>query len=89
MGKYFGWIGGKAYDFSYKPYGDGKFTDVYLGDHLICKTAKNHRNTFSVIVCGKFDDSVIPRLVEGFASRWDAIQYALKVHPLTAKTYNN
>lgn len=88
MSMYFGWIDSKPYDFKYKPTGDGLFTNVYLGEHLICQTCKNQRKSFCVVVQGKIDDSVIPRLVEGFATRWDAIQYALKVHPLTSKTYN-
>jgi hypothetical protein len=87
MSKYFGWIDGKPYDFSYKPYGDKTFTNVYLGTHLICQTTKIKRGSFVVVVQGKLDES-IPRLVEGFATRWDAIQYVLKVHPLTTKTYN-
>jgi hypothetical protein len=87
MGKYFGWVNKECYDFKYKPLGDGMFTNVYLGEHLICQTAKNHRGRFCVIVQGKVADN-IPRLVEGFATRWDAIQYALKVHLLTADYYN-
>lgn len=88
MSVFFGWIDGKAYDFFYKPLGDGMFTNVYLGEHLICQISKNQRSNFCVVVQGAIDHSVIPRLVEGFATRWDAIQYALKVHPLTTKTYN-
>ena len=87
MSKYFGWIDGKPYDFSYKPYGDKSFTNVYLGEHFICQISKNERGHYAVIVQGKIDES-IPRLVERFATRWDAIQYTLKVHLLTTKTYN-
>lgn len=92
MSKYFGWIQGKAYDFSFKPLGDDLFTCVYLGEHLICQVSKNDRKGWAVIVQGElscgWDNPVVPRLVEGFKSRWSAIEYALQVHHLTAPTYN-
>ena len=87
MSKYFGWINGEPFDFHFKPYGDGVFTRVYLGEHLICDVSNEKRKGWAVIVQGKLSDQ-IPRLVEGFKSRYSAIEYALKVHPLTSSKYN-
>ena len=93
MSKYCGWVDGKAYDFKYQKCesNDGWY-NIYLGKTLICQTIKSHRNTWSVVVLGPIDNgyeyALPPRLVEGFATRWDAIQYALKTHHATRKSYN-
>lgn len=92
--KYSGWIAGKSYSFSFKSIGnDPVFTNVYLGEHFICQVCKQPRKGWSVIVQGPMacgtGSKIIPRLVDGFASRWSAIEYALKVHHLTALTYNS
>lgn len=79
-------IEGKTFNFTYKK-GDGEMaflTSVFLGENLICLTSRTGR-TFHVIVQGPLNDDLIPRDVGGFATRWDAIIYALKVHHLTAK----
>lgn len=92
MSKYFGWIAGEAYDFSFKTSPDPLFTLVYLGEHRICQVTKDRRKGWAVIVdgpmsCG-FNSITVPRLVEGFKTRWSAVEYALKTHHLTAPTYN-
>ena len=93
MSKYFGWIDGKAYDFTYKKckHASNRWY-IYLGNVFLCRAIKNHKNNWSVVVQGPMDNgyqyALPPRLVEGFATRWYAIQYALKTHHKTRKTYN-
>lgn len=84
----FGWIDGKPYDFTYKrSESDPKWVRVYLGDLYLCEVVKDDfKKSFAVIVQGTITDEV-PRLLEGFKTRWDAIQYALKVNKVTSKTY--
>ncbi len=93
MSKFSGWIDGKHYPFIYKKCKSNEgWYNIYLGELLLCQAIKNHRNNWSVVVHGPMDVGYVyalpPRLVENFATRWDAIQYALKTHHSTRQTYN-
>lgn len=84
----FGWIDGVPYDFHYKVTPECGYTTIYLGEVLLCRTFKDERTkAFSVVVYGDLDEGV-PKLLDGFRTRWDAMMYALKVHKSTKATYN-
>ncbi len=90
MSKYFAWLDGDdtPYDFEFKKFVHGyKF---YLGDVCICqlsKTTIRSKTTWNCIVLGLLHEDV-PKLVNGFATRHAAIDYALKTHSRTKGRYN-
>lgn len=51
---------------------------------LLCQVSNNKRFGWSVVVNGKVDGR---RLVEGFKSRWQAIQYAINIRVDVNETY--
>lgn len=89
MSKYFAFINDVAYDYKFKKRSDGSYL-FSLGNYPICilypmlTRARASSKTWSVVVQGHLEKEV-PRLVNGFASRHKAIEYALKVHLLTKK----
>lgn len=96
MSKYFGFINGKAYDFTYKKHPNKGWYRFFLGQYeigaLYKKTfGRNSENnyTWGCILCGDNANNIIPRKVEGFKTREYAIEYLLQTHELTRHQYND
>lgn len=95
MSKYFGWVNGKPHDFIFKkhPQGKGWYT-FYLGEYKICTVVANPTRNgkgirdWSCIASDVEDTNLIPVLVDGFKTRYDAVSYGLKVNKLTSSSYN-
>jgi len=47
--------------------------------HLLCQVSKSKQFGWDVVVGGEV--VIGPRLVEGFKTRWQAIQYATRIRP--------
>jgi ribosomal protein L15 len=96
MSKYSGIINGTFYCFVFKKHkGHKGWYNFYLGQYHICQlvpktTRKNldKPSSWSVIVANELP-ATTPRLVHGFKTRMDAVDYALQVHELTRNTYNS
>jgi hypothetical protein len=92
MSRYFGWINKQAYDFVFKKHSHKGWWHFYLGIYHICQLIPkyNKRTTYikswTVIVDGHIDKEAL-RMVHGFATRQDAIDYALLAHELTKENY--
>ncbi len=90
MSKYFAWLEGDEtpHDFVFKIFSHGY--SFYLGGVCICQLFKKtggSRATWACVVQGRVYEGV-PILVEGFSTRHDAVDYALKTHPRTRLRYN-
>ena len=83
MSKYFGFVDDKCYDFVFKKSNNDGY-EFYLGEHRICSVSKGCDNKWIMILTGKLEHNIF-RLVPGFASRTDAVFYAIQVHPLTRR----
>ena len=92
MSKYCGFINEQVYSFIFKKHSHKGWYNFYLGKYYICQIApKYNRETtkiksWTVIVDGHVDKEAL-RMVHGFATRHDAIDYALLVHELTKENY--
>lgn len=80
-----GFVEGKPLPYKFKKRSQGRWFN--LGGHRIADLRKSDKG-WLVIVQGEMPHYLIPRMVEGFKTRQDAIDYSLKVHQLTYKTYN-
>jgi hypothetical protein len=97
MSKYVGFINNKAYSFSFKKHPSNKDWYTFsLGHCVLGQVYKKtygrdseSRPTWGVIVRGDTAENLIPRNVEGFATRHYAVEYLLQTHELTRFQYNN
>ena len=93
MSKYSGWVDGKPLPYNFK-----KLSKTHSFDYLFCLgdvkigwiVRKGSRD--KSWCCIAFGDEystkhMVPTTVEGFISRERAVDYMLKVHPRTRKTY--
>ena len=93
--KYSAFVNGKPLPYRFKKGspigGSGTLWRFYLGDDLIADLFSNSVTRWGVIVNGDLShtNDMAPRLVEGFASRDRAVDYALKIHAKTFRTYNS
>lgn len=88
-GKYSGYVKGDILPYRFTRNGDKSGWRFYLGDCLIADLRKDFRDRWVCIVQGQLSHYLVPRMVSGFLSRQDAVDYALKVHELTYETYNS
>jgi len=82
MSKYSHIVNGKVLDYRFQKHHLGY--NFYLGDTMVAQLFKQ-RNTWGAVVQGDLDGAL--RLVGGFATRLDAVQYALKAHRLTRDSF--
>lgn len=94
--RYFAFINGKPYDFKFIKHEVHKgWYKFYLGEHLLGTVIKNTYGrdseanpSWSVTVYGNSANDLIPTEVGGFKTRHYAVDYLLKAHELTRKSYN-